>query len=249
MKVHKIDNLVDDSKGMEQGCYFSKWRLEMKYQIETRTFENLKNGISNEHFMWLLNELYLIGKGKNKKKEILRSLFAPRLYMHDLENMYRSVSAGLSEYYSIMTQKTGLEEFVEFQLKQSKYKFHSSHWIGNVNVDFYIPAYRMVIEVNGGVHHREFKMKKDNYRDRKLMNSMGLWVFEIENDDVCRVHHDLRHFLNSGKTCNYNTVFNDRKRICIDTVASHLSFQDFSNLLKYDFSDVLDELKKFDIIA
>jgi very-short-patch-repair endonuclease len=75
--------------------------------------------------------------------------------------------------------------WVELKGKQLKgYKFRRQHGIGPYIVDFYCPALRLVIEVDGDSH---FESDQAISRDRvrqKYLESLGITVMRFQNYDV-----------------------------------------------------------------
>jgi very-short-patch-repair endonuclease len=55
--------------------------------------------------------------------------------------------------------------------------------IGNYIVDFYCPAAKLVIEVDGSQHYEETGKRKDQQRDEDL-EGLGLKVLRYSNYDV-----------------------------------------------------------------
>jgi very-short-patch-repair endonuclease len=69
-------------------------------------------------------------------------------------------------------------------LKQIKQiQFYRQKPIGQYIVDFYAPAAKMVIEIDGGQHFEEYHMEKDRRRDLALKES-GLKVLRFDNFQV-----------------------------------------------------------------
>ncbi len=64
-------------------------------------------------------------------------------------------------------------------------QFYRQRPIGPYIVDFYAPAARLVIEVDGGQHFRERGRVYDQQRDRYL-RSLGLHVLRFTNEEVLR---------------------------------------------------------------
>ena len=60
-------------------------------------------------------------------------------------------------------------------------KFRCQHPVGNFILDFYCPAYRLVIEVDGKIHDRQ--MARDGDRTAKL-EEYGYTVIRFSNDSV-----------------------------------------------------------------
>ena len=62
-------------------------------------------------------------------------------------------------------------------------KFRRQHAIGPYVVDFYCPAERLVVELDGSAHDSERSVVRDEIRER-FLNDAGLTVLRIENRHV-----------------------------------------------------------------
>ena len=62
-------------------------------------------------------------------------------------------------------------------------QFYRQTVIGNYIVDFYCPACRLVLEIDGSQHYTEEGLEKDKVRDSYLIN-LGLKVLRISAHDV-----------------------------------------------------------------
>ena len=71
-------------------------------------------------------------------------------------------------------------------------KFRRQHQIGLYIVDFYCPAYYIVIELDGGIHYLAENIQKDKERDWSL-KLQGYKVFRFSNE---RIINDLDFVLN-----------------------------------------------------
>jgi very-short-patch-repair endonuclease len=68
--------------------------------------------------------------------------------------------------------------------KQLKgYQFYRQKNIGNYIVDFYCPAAKLIIELDGGQHYSPEGIEKDKRRDAYL-NSLKLTVLRFPDRDV-----------------------------------------------------------------
>jgi len=68
--------------------------------------------------------------------------------------------------------------------KQLKgYQFYRQKIVERYIVDFYCPAARLVIELDGGQHYSEEGQEKDRKRDEKL-SGLGLRVLRFSDKDV-----------------------------------------------------------------
>jgi very-short-patch-repair endonuclease len=64
-------------------------------------------------------------------------------------------------------------------------KFRRQHSIGNYIVDFYCPAERLVVELDGQYHFETSVQLYDAERT-KYLNSLNIQVIRFENQDVFR---------------------------------------------------------------
>jgi very-short-patch-repair endonuclease len=61
--------------------------------------------------------------------------------------------------------------------------------------DFYCPAVRLVLEIDGGIHDVAEQRERDRWRDIAL-SERGLWVLRFRNAFVLRATSEqLRHVL------------------------------------------------------
>jgi len=67
------------------------------------------------------------------------------------------------------------------QLK--KFQFYRQKNIGDFIVDFYCPAAKLIVELDGGQHYSKENILKDGARD-KFLNSLGLRVLRFSNSDI-----------------------------------------------------------------
>ena len=67
------------------------------------------------------------------------------------------------------------------QLK--KFQFYRQKNIGDYIVDFYCPAAKLIIEIDGGQHYSKGNIVKDEARD-KFLNDLGFRVLRFSNRDV-----------------------------------------------------------------
>jgi very-short-patch-repair endonuclease len=67
------------------------------------------------------------------------------------------------------------------QLKN--YQFYRQKNIGNYIVDFYCPAAKIIVEVDGGHHYLNENIQKDELRDNYLSN-LGFTVLRFSDRDI-----------------------------------------------------------------
>jgi hypothetical protein len=125
---------------------------------------------------------------KNSQKELIKS--------------YHELSTHLNRLYPEAIEKTRYERELRKQIaKHCNMKVLTSFWIGKYNCDLFFPyltsegssnysqiknvdLFRgVVIEVDGCIHHKEFKMRKDNSK-YSVLHRLGIGVISLSNDDV-----------------------------------------------------------------
>jgi very-short-patch-repair endonuclease len=65
------------------------------------------------------------------------------------------------------------------------YHFRRQHVIRGFICDFYCPELRLVIELDGAVHHNQYAFEYDERRSG-ILEQLGLQVHRIRNEDVSR---------------------------------------------------------------
>ena len=88
----------------------------------------------------------------------------------------------------LRSDMTDAERYLWSKLKNKQldgYQFYRQKPIGNYIVDFYCPAAKMMIEVDGGQHFYNDGIKHDNERDAYI-NSLGLRVLRFTNIEVLK---------------------------------------------------------------
>jgi very-short-patch-repair endonuclease len=63
------------------------------------------------------------------------------------------------------------------------YQFYRQRNIGNYIVDFYCPAAKLIIELDGGQHYSEDGIKEDKLRD-DFLSSLGLRILRFSDREV-----------------------------------------------------------------
>ena len=64
-------------------------------------------------------------------------------------------------------------------------RFRRQHALGRVVLDFYCPAHRLAVEVDGAVHDDPDQAERDAARTRAL-EQLGIRVVRVRNEDVMR---------------------------------------------------------------
>ena len=77
------------------------------------------------------------------------------------------------------------------------FKFRAQHPVGRFIVDFYCPAYRLIIEIDGAVHHTQIDY--DIARTEQL-ESYGYTVLRFTNHEVINHLSDVLHSIHQTIT-------------------------------------------------
>jgi len=80
------------------------------------------------------------------------------------------------------------------------YRFRQQHGFGPFVLDFYCPALRLCVEVDGGVHQEESVKEKDEDRT-VFLNENRIKVIRVTNDevetDIDKVLEKIRTFISN----------------------------------------------------
>lgn len=132
-----------------------------------------------------------------------------------IKQLYNSKSNELSWLHKdSIAKRTYSESVVEKVIKENtKIKFYKQFWILNHCVDFFTPSLKcsskggveakgIVLEIDGSIHNREFKICKDEKMSENL-TALGIPVTTIKNEDIMNertVNHLFRNLNNIKKT-------------------------------------------------
>ncbi|HLT23050.1 MAG TPA: hypothetical protein VKZ84_06395 [Bacteriovoracaceae bacterium] len=122
---------------------------------------------------------------KRKPRIKLKKLADCEVDKYEMEwlwSRYRSRSRKLSSRYKFESVRTGPERLFEVKFKEHfGWKPIPSFWIGRHQVDYFIPRLGAYVEIDGGIHYNEGKMKKDAYKLKVLTQDFGLVPVSFAN--------------------------------------------------------------------
>lgn len=100
---------------------------------------------------------------------------------------------------------TDSERFLWAKIRRKQlngYQFYRQKNIGNYIVDFYCPAAKLIIEIDGGQHYHGQGIKKDKIRDNflvrlgfKVLRFSGREIFTNIDGVLHRIHQHLQKIL------------------------------------------------------
>ncbi len=99
-------------------------------------------------------------------------------YKSTLKPKARSLRGNLTDAEQLLWSRIRRKQLCNIQ-------FYRQKPIGSYILDFYAPAAKMVIEVDGGQHFEEAHLLRDKVRDRCL-NELNLTVLRFDNLQVLR---------------------------------------------------------------
>jgi very-short-patch-repair endonuclease len=161
-----------------------------------------------------------------------------------LKDAYGLVVCRLNARYMEISERTRAEHrFADKIRKATRLKVNKSVWIENHNIDLLcvsLGAERtsntahcgqgVAIEIDGTIHDREFKMKKDE-RKGKTLAALGIMLVSVLNNDFS--YAPVRAILDNFKTLpRLDSRARSRvwTRIHLITVARHLTDAEFRRL-------------------
>ena len=81
-------------------------------------------------------------------------------------------------------------------LKSYEYQFYRQRIIDRFIADFYCPAAKLVVELDGGQHYTEKKMLDDEHRSL-IINQYGIEVVRIPNNEIDNNFYNVCTYLDS----------------------------------------------------
>lgn len=120
-------------------------------------------------------------------RQLIKSIEFETLYQG-----YSEVLKNLNEVYRNENDVSSQERvFLSMFSSFSKLVPIRNMWIGRRNIDFLFPQLKLTlndktylgiaIEINGGIHNSEFKMKKDTFKDKALLE-INIFPISLDTD-------------------------------------------------------------------
>jgi very-short-patch-repair endonuclease len=97
-------------------------------------------------------------------------------YNKKLKNLARDLRKNMTDAERRLWSKIRRKQLKKFQ-------FYRQKNIGDFIVDFYCPAAKLIVELDGGQHYSKENILKDEARD-KFLNGLGFRVLRFSNSDV-----------------------------------------------------------------
>jgi very-short-patch-repair endonuclease len=97
-------------------------------------------------------------------------------YNKNLKELARNLRKNMTDAERRLWSKIRRKQLKEFQ-------FYRQKNIGDYIVDFYCPAAKLIVEIDGGQHYSEENIMKDEVRD-KFLSDLGFRVLRFSNSDV-----------------------------------------------------------------
>ena len=157
----------------------------------------------------------------NYNKDILAN--KDNFSQDELQYKYLNITKYLNSKYRIETLRTTEEtKFYKWISKGFKKYIYTSVWIGNHNVDIFIPKLKLAIEIDGGIHNNEIKMRKDELKDKYLKDQFGIVTMHIDNKDIGPRSSDIIKLLSNKNSFVIKNTASLWRKIYIETLATHL---------------------------
>lgn len=174
-----------------------------------------------------------------------------------LQERYEAIRDKLNITYAKVTERTSAEQIFESKIRLlSKSQLYSSVWIGNKNIDLFLPTvagYRhargrrftgAAIEVDGDVHSLWAKIYKDNDKE-ELLSWLGITTLRIQNIRV-KSKQSLEPYITSFHFRPADTRANRRMwlKIYLVTIFLNASDKEIEALFRCDLFKLAKEFKK-----
>jgi very-short-patch-repair endonuclease len=97
-------------------------------------------------------------------------------YNNNLKKHARALRKNMTDAERLLWSKIRRKQLRDYQ-------FYRQKNIGNYIVDFYCPAAKLIVEIDGGQYYSEESILKDKRRDHYL-NNLGFTVRRYSNSDI-----------------------------------------------------------------
>ncbi len=207
-----------------------------------------KTALIAQKILWHLS---LIDKGQTKIKKAIRQELGlcegqnSSVNYSSLNKTYWALSGVLNKKHALEAQKTSSERGMADKIRHyTRTKFYQSIWISNHNIDLFFPQLRLAIEINGGIHNNEIKMRKGELKDATLQ-TLKIRVANIDNEDTNKLTYEIIDHIKAKNIKPIGTLNIRRlwRKIFTVTLARHYSITELSNIFGYDFqklSEIID---------
>lgn len=214
---------------------------KINYKLLTEMDELQTNSDRLEKKIQILTELYA---SKPKSKNSLPTAPAYLTYNQ------------LKEIYWILTKDKTLDDsknsyptfyenkFTDLLKKSSRLNFFKSFRIENFCVDIFIPKLMLVLEIDGGIHNDEIKMKKDNYLENSLQEKYKISVGRLKNSDDLIYRNTVHSLINSTKRISSAMKKRMMVKIYINTIAFGYDYKILNLILEdYQYQNHIKNIK------
>jgi very-short-patch-repair endonuclease len=157
-------------------------KVELSEEQIRRILSNPQNKLSPEDSKFLINSLGVIKKKKTKqdKREKIVKLKQQGVLKHDEEFI-------TNRRKDLLSKRTPSELEFGPKLKQTGFKYLTQFPTRNTPtiyfIDFYIPKYKLAIEIDGGYHNKPEQIRKDKNRTYELGKYEGITVIRFTNKE------------------------------------------------------------------
>lgn len=231
------------------------------------TYKSLNSKLRNEfeekqkvlaktnELMKLLKTLTLLSNGKTNTKQNMRDALGinegekTSVTNETLKKAYYDLVEKLNCKHASESQRTIYEiNFAKQIKKYTRRKFYQSVWIQNHCVDFFFPQLKLVVELNGGIHNVEYKMRKDDRRDCNL-EKLGIKVHNLDNEYSNTVVFEIIRLIKDSKTIGSTNLKRLWRNIYIATLACHIPLSEVGYKFNYDFEFLENRINNKKAIA
>ena len=164
------------------------------------------------------------------------------------EDICRTKNTNNMKKFEYETTKTISEHIVASRIKKcTKLHFFTSFWIGPRNIDLFFPQlldHGFAIEIDGGIHNEEIKMKKDQSKFSHL-EKIGILTSVIYNSD--KYEETVKRLIAQIKTMKRLDT-RGRKRVLrnvyIYTIIHHFDLINLKDYFSLEGIDLLKAIKQ-----
>lgn len=186
-----------------------KWKgiaMSLTDQISTELIALKRQDFKSEILARIISSYYpivlsYIGLEGNQQSNLTHKNNLPKNFLSECKRLHSKISDRLNKTYPDKVKTNAEKVFINKLKDNSRLQFLSSIWIGNRNVDIFIPSIAnkavyekpcmqgLAIELNGAIHNTESKMGKDESLANYL-RKLQIGVVTFDSDSIHQIYVD-----------------------------------------------------------
>lgn len=232
---------------------YAQKREELMRKINLIETKRIQESLEKEKKVWTtLVALPLLESGRTKRKETIKGLLKNKPssnyqshYFNMLKALYVEACLNIKSDFPDAFDRTPSERILQKSISSiTRKKYITSFVIGRHVIDGFFPQHGIGLEVDGNIHDKEFKMKKDARRDENLMSKdLKIKILSVPNYEIQRIANLLKKFFSTNDRLSYVRERRLLTKVYSFTIVKNFSTQEISDYLGLDLNELFKELQ------